>query len=233
MIIDRLLPLVANLLPLAGVWWWGWDAFEVLILYWMQTVLVVVFIELHIGKLPPAGLGEIKAGGRIRQATHRDYVLMLGGIGFVFCAGHLMFLWVFFSGDWSKVVHGPTTFWQTFVIANGAWLALAFNLIGGLARYILTPPRAALVQWLGQRVGLHEPRESSGKIDGLFMTLFVRIFAMQAAIIFGAMLAKSYGAHTAPLVILIVLKTLFDLASGALAGASTDLDIGGVRTDRK
>jgi hypothetical protein len=38
---------------------------------------------------------------------------------------------------------------------------------------------------------------------------------MQAAIIFGAMLLMSYGARTAPLMILIGLKTLFDLGSTA------------------
>jgi hypothetical protein len=36
---------------------------------------------------------------------------------------------------------------------------------------------------------------------------------MQAAIIFGAMLVMSYGASMAPLLILIGLKTLFDLAA--------------------
>ena len=45
--------------------------------------------------------------------------------------------------------------------------------------------------------------------------LFFRIFAMQAAIIFGAMLLMSYSATTAPLLILIGLKTLFDLGATA------------------
>jgi hypothetical protein len=221
MVLDRILTLAANLLPLAGVWWWGWDAFEVLILYWIQTVLVVGFMLLHIRKLPLAGLGEIKVNGRMRAATHRDYVLMFGGIGFVFCAGHLGFLWVFFSGDWNKVVSGPATFWQAFVIANGAWLALSLNLAAGLARYLLTPPRAALIRWIGRRIGLRDNNEPSGNIDSLSLTLFTRIFAMQAAIIFGAMLVKSYGATTAPLLILIGLKTLFDLGASAAGAAAT------------
>jgi len=209
MVLDRLLALIANLLPLAGVRWWGWDAFEVLVLYWMQTVLVVIFTVLHVRKLPRAGLGEIEAGGRKRPATHRDYVILLSIIGFVFCAGHIGFLWVLFSGDWGKVVHGPTTFWQHFVIANGAWLALLLNLVGGLLRYILTPPRAAVIQSIAPL----KNNEPSGNIDDLQLGLFVRIFAMQAAIIFGAMLAMSYGATHAPLIILIVLKTLFDFGA--------------------
>jgi hypothetical protein len=195
------------------VWWWGWDAFEVLILYWMQTVLIVVFALLHIRKLPLAGLGEIKVNGVTRAATHRDLVLLFAAIGFMFCAAHLLFLWVFFSGDWSKSISGPVTFWHQFVIANGAWLALLLNVLGGLARYLATPPRSTLMQWIGARIGLKQSNEPSGKIDGLFMMLFIRIFAMQAAIIFGAMLLMSYGAKTAPLLILIGLKTLFDLGT--------------------
>ena len=211
MVLDRILTLAANLLPLAGVWWWGWDAFEVLILYWMQTVLVVVFALLRIRKLPQAGLGEIKTDGRSRPATHRDFVFVFGAVGFVFCAAHLLFLWVFFAGNWNKVVGGPVTFWQQFVIANGAWVALALNLVGGLARYLLTPPRSAIMQRIGRRIGLRDSNEPAGQIDGIFSALFWRIFAMQAAIIFGAILLKEYGASTAPLLILIGLKTLFDL----------------------
>jgi hypothetical protein len=216
MFLDPLLTLIANLLPLAGVWWWGWDAFEVLILYWMQTVLIVTFAVLNIAKVPEDGLGDIKVDGRTRRATRRDYILIFSAVGVVFCAAHLLFLWVFFSGDWSRTVRGPVTFWQTFVIRNGAWVALLLNLLAGLARYLVTPPRSAVVRWIGARIGLKEKSNApAGKIDGLFTTLFVRIFAMQAAIIFGAMLLMSYGARTAPLMILIGLKTLFDLASAA------------------
>jgi hypothetical protein len=213
--LDLIFTLVANLLPLAGVAWWGWDAFEVLILYWMQTILIVLFALLNIGKLPPTGLGEIKVDGRARPATRRDYLMMFAVIGVVFCGAHLLFLWVFFSGAWHKTVHGPVTFWQTFVIANGAWMALLLNLLAGLARYLLTPPRPALVRWIGARIGLRERARPEAKIDTIFATLFVRIFVMQAAIIFGAMLLQSYGAKTAPLMILIGLKTLFDLGGSA------------------
>jgi hypothetical protein len=214
--VDLIFTLVANLLPLAGVAWWGWDAFEVLILYWMQTVLIVVFALLNIGKLPPTGLGEIKVDGRTRPATRRDYLMMFSVIGVVFCAAHLLFLWVFFAGAWSKVVSGPVTFWQAFVIRNGAWMALGLNLLAGLARYLLTPPHGALVRWIGTRIGLKQKPKPGARIDTIFGALFIRIFVMQAAIIFGAMLLMSYGARTAPLMILIGLKTLFDLGGGAM-----------------
>ncbi len=142
MFIDRLFTLAANLLPLAGVWWWGWDAFEVLILYWMQTVVVVVFAVLNIRKVPEDGLGTMKIDGVPHRATRRHYIIMFSIIGVMFCAAHLVFLFVFFSGDWTKVVRGPVTFWQTFVIRNGAWLPLLLSVLAALARYLLTPPRS-------------------------------------------------------------------------------------------
>ena len=213
MLLDRLLALSANLLPLVGVWRWGWNIFDVLILYWMQTVLLVFFTLLHITKVPESGLGTITVNGRARPATRRDYLMIFSLVGGVFCAAHLLFLWVFFSGQLNRIVHGPVTFWQHMVIASGAWVALLLNLVGGLARYLLLPPRADVVRWVFRRIGLAERDEPPGNIDGMLAALFVRIFLMQAAIIFGAMLLQSYGT-IAPLMILIVLKTLIDFAGG-------------------
>jgi hypothetical protein len=211
--LDRLLTLSANLLPLVGVWWWGWNIFDVLILYWMQTVLLVLFTLLHITKAPESGLGTITVNGRARPATRHDYLMIFSLVGGVFCAAHLLFLWVLFSGQLNRIVHGPVTFWQHMVIASGAWVALLLNLVGGLARYLLLPPRAGVVHWIFRRIGLAEQDEPPGNIDGMLAALFVRIFVMQAAIIVGAMLVRSYGT-IAPLMILIVLKTLIDFAGG-------------------
>src|SRR5690349_7377412 len=110
MILDRIAVLVGNLLPLAGVWWWGWDVFEILILFWMQTVLVIALAVPRIAKLPAGSLGEITVNGVKRAATHRDMMLGVALVGLMFCAGHLLFLWVLFSGHWSATIHGPVGF---------------------------------------------------------------------------------------------------------------------------
>lgn len=211
--LDRLLTLIANLLPLVGVWRWNWNIFDVLILYWMQTLLLVFFTLLNITKMPEGGLGKLTVNGRERPATRRDNLLIFGAVGGVFCAAHLLFLWVLFSGQLDRLVHGPATFWHYMVIASGAWVALLFNVTGGLADYLLAPPRPDFVRRIFRRIGLADRDEPPGHIDSIFAALFVRIFVMQAAIIFGAMLVQSYGTM-APLVVLIVLKTLIDFAGG-------------------
>jgi hypothetical protein len=214
MFLAPLFTLIANLLPLAGVWWWGWDMFQVLMLYWMETILLVVFTVLNVGKMPAAQLGTVKVNGRTRPATHRDLMLAFAIMGFVFCAAHLLFSFVFFSGNWTRVVRGPVTFWQHMVIASGAWAPLLLTLIAGLAHYVLTPPHPRFIAPAMTRIGF-VGRPAAGDINSAYTTLFWRIFAMQAAIIFGAMFVQSYKATNAPLYILIALKTLTDLASTA------------------
>jgi Family of unknown function (DUF6498) len=214
------LTLVANLIPLAGVWWWGWDVFQVLVLYWMQTVMVVIWTLLHLHKLPGEKLGDITVNGVERPATHQDLLLLIGGVGFVFCAAHAPFLWVLFSGEWSLRVHGPVTFWQHMVIASGAWAPLLINVIAGAVSYIETPPWSAFMCWIGQRIGLAETSHADGDVGSVITPMLGRVVLMQVAIIFGAMLAQVVGS-TAPLLILIGLKTLADLSGHVPASAVT------------
>jgi len=216
MYLDRILTLVSNLIPLAGVWWWGWDVFQVLILFWMQTVLVIVFTLAHIHKLPASELGNMIVNGVTRPATHRDLLLLTGVIGTGFCGIHLLFLWVLFSGNWSKRIHGPVSFWEQMVVANGLWLPLLVALVAGAIGYVLAPPRPAFAR----RFGLADDSLPAEDLGDLLLAMFKRIVLMQVAIIFGGMLANSYGSM-APLMILIGLKALFDLASGKPLGRST------------
>lgn len=209
-ILDRIAVLIGNLLPLAGVWWWGWDVFEILILFWMQTVLVIAFAVPQIAKLPAGTLGEITVNGVKRAATHRDLMLGVALVGLMLCGGHLLFLWVLFSGHWSATIHGPAGFVQQLIIANGAWIALAVSIVVGTISYLLTPPRAALIDRLGARIGLRLAAKNRDDFGLILAKLLKRVVLMQVAIIVGGMLANSYGSM-APLLILIGLKALIEL----------------------
>lgn len=47
---------VANLVPLAGVLLWGWDAFALIALFWMENVVVGIFFALRMLALDPRDL---------------------------------------------------------------------------------------------------------------------------------------------------------------------------------
>lgn len=68
---STLLALAGNLVPLVGVLSWSWDPFQLLMLYWMETVVLAGWTMARIAVLPQVELGTIKINGRERQGTNR------------------------------------------------------------------------------------------------------------------------------------------------------------------
>jgi hypothetical protein len=102
------------------------------------------------------------------------------------------------------------------VTTNGVWIALLFLFVGSWISF-LVDIKPGFVQriesWLhpGRFVPRAEP--AKGGVGAVVGMLYVRIVIMQIAIIFGAMLAQKIGSM-APILIVIGLKTLSDLAMG-------------------
>jgi hypothetical protein len=42
----------ANLIPLYGILYWQWDSFQLLMLYWMETVIIAFWTILGVARLP-------------------------------------------------------------------------------------------------------------------------------------------------------------------------------------
>jgi hypothetical protein len=51
-IIFIVIGLIANLIPLYGVLYWQWDAFQLLMLYWTETVIIAFWTIVGIARLP-------------------------------------------------------------------------------------------------------------------------------------------------------------------------------------
>ena len=101
-----LVGLIANLIPLYGVLYWQWDTFQLLMLYWMETVIIAFWTIRRIARLPDDQLGTITVNGKTKAATHTTlcgFFTLHAGL-FIFV--HLVFLWLLFSGEWLKKVHG-------------------------------------------------------------------------------------------------------------------------------
>lgn len=206
MLVSALIALAGNLVPLGGVLYWSWDPFQLLMLYWMETVILAGWTMARIGVLPAAELGTITVNGRERPGTARVMVGFFSLHAGMFIAVHFLFLWLLFSGEWTGRVRGPVTFVRQLVIESGAWIPLVFALVAGLISYLVERQRSmAFVPPPGGKA-----QDRVGSVVG---ALYMRIFAMQFAIIAGAWFANEFGSK-APLVIVIVLKTLFDLRLG-------------------
>jgi hypothetical protein len=198
---STVLIVLSNLVPLAGVLWWNWDAFLVLILYWCETAAIAFWTMARILLAPPAGLVEASRSGRlaIRIATVVFFTFHAG----VFMAVHLLFLWSLFSGSWRGRISGFGEFVGEILIQTGLWLPLAVSFAArGIAFFFENRPPTPIAG------GNPAPSDGTGTVVG---GLYGRIVVMHITILAGAVLAQQFGS-LAPLALLIVLKTLFDVA---------------------
>ena len=145
------LSLIGNLIPLAGLYYWHWDPFQLLMLYWMETVIVAGWSLARIATLPESLLGRIKVNGKERAATHRDLLSLFGGMAFAFCAAHFFFLWMIFQDGWHGKVHGPSSFVRVFVVESGAWIPLLFTLVAGAIAFVTSPARPHAIRLIEAR----------------------------------------------------------------------------------
>lgn len=218
--LSTLVALAGDLVPLAGVLYWNWDPFQLLMLYWMETVIVAGFALARLGTVPEELLGTIKINGVTRPATHRSLIELFGLMAATFICVHFLFLWLLFSGDWTKTVRGPISFVQAFVIQSGAWIPLLFALLAGTIGFLTSPTRQQFARdlqarFFGGRIVEATPErdEATHGVGAAVGGMLGRIVVMQIAVIFGAMLVQKYGSM-APMLIVIGLKTLFDLGGG-------------------
>lgn len=229
--LSTLIAFAGNLIPLAGVLYWGWDPFQLLMLYWMETVIVAGFALARITTVPKELLGTIKINGMVRPATHRHMIELFGGLAATFISVHFLFLWLLFSGDWTKTVRGPISFVQAFVIDSGAWAPLLFAFLAGAVAFLTSPTRPQFARDLQARFMRTSVAEETPKLDeathgvgAAVGGMLGRIAIMQVAVIVGAMMAKTYGSM-APLLIVIGIKTLFDFRSQPISGVKVDFSI--------
>jgi hypothetical protein len=189
--------LLTNLVPLAGVLWWGWDAFVLLCLYWLETAVIGFWTILRIAILSQANGSP---GGRSIAAA-----LALGGFFTVhaglFMAVHMAFLWLLFAGPWAAKIHDARDFIRLIVIGMGLWIPLAALFAGR---------GAVFVDDAVNRFAFGKALPSSATTVEIMGGFYKRIVLMHVAIIGGGFVAQMIGT-VAPLVVLVLLKTVIDM----------------------
>jgi hypothetical protein len=213
LVFRNLFALAGNLFQVYGVLYWGWDMFQILMLYWMETGIIGFWALLRLAVLPDGMLGDMTVNGRVVAATNTLLLQLFVPFVAISMAGHLLILWAVFSGASAADVHGPVSFASKFIIASGAWQPLLFTLLAGAFGFYESPKRTG---WL-RAIRLSPPDRANvvvSNVTGDGVTAAIggtlgRIVMLQITTIIGGMLARSYGT-TAPWLILIGLKTLVD-----------------------
>lgn len=181
------------MIPLVGVFAFGWNAGFLMLIYWMETVAIGIA---NIPKLLTSRKG---------RDDHPWWLIWLSNLFLTafFCVhygmfnfGHVMFLGGFFDL--------PTISRDVLLVAGSLSLSHAFSLI---------------VNWFGKR-----EYESVTSAEQMFKP-YGRIVIMHVAILLGAffMIGDNQTA-VAPLILLVLLKTVSDILAHAVSHGWITLD---------
>ena len=211
-----LLLLASNAVPLIGVMFWHWDAFVLLLGYWMETAVAAFWTLVRIAVRPEeaSGKAEHPRPGLIRRVFTLIFILLFVGL---FMGAQFGILWEAFGTAWRDRVSVDVVravLWDT-----GLWVAVvaAFISRGVTCLLDLIDPvrirRWILSIWPDYPGAL--PGERPTEPGKALVALGGRIFLMQVALLVGGFIAVKVGMLTPvmlPLIVLVAIKTYIELS---------------------
>ena len=175
----------ANLLPLAGVLFFGWDLASVMVLFWTESAVIGFYTALKI-----AVVGRLAA-----LVAVPFFIGHFGG----FMAGHFLLLYSFFIRG--PAVTGPEPG------VRAALLAIFVPLWTSIAALAISHGVSFVDNFLKRREYAH------ATMKGLMIAPYSRITVMQLTLIFGGWVILLLGSPVPALALLVVLKTAVDFSA--------------------
>jgi hypothetical protein len=193
----------ANLIPFWGVLFWGWDAFNIVLLYWSENIVVGFYNILK--------MAFVKVS---HPAEHLRKLFMIpffsvhyGG----FCAGHGIFVLTLFKKGDSSFMNNTT--WPCFFV----FLQMLLNVIKHAYSIMSLEMRYAMgALFLSHGISfvhnyLIKGEYAKVELNKLMGSPYPRVAVMHVAIIFGGFLTMALGSPVGILIILVGLKTSLDV----------------------
>jgi len=204
---STLILIAANLVPLLGIAFWHWDAFLLLVLYWMETAIIGFWTITSIAVAPHQTVGP-----KMRQTSRLFLVPFFVVHSGIFMGVHFLFLWELFAADWARRVHNPVEFVSIIVIGAGLWVPLiALFISRGFSFLLMTAGAHNLPAWLSLAPPDSQPADdnpfSEKRLLGGF---YSRNIVMHLTILIGGFFAVALGT-TGALMFLVAIKIAIDL----------------------
>jgi hypothetical protein len=215
----------ANVLPLFGVLLLGWDAFAIVALYWLENVMIgmINVLKMITCNPDPAEIekalanggaaidaermrkqrNELNAQGAAAELAHRgarQFLVPFFCVHYgIFCLVHGVFIAAFFAGDaFGAASTGGVR--DLVGLAGDRYLVLAAAALAG----------SHLYSFFRNYLGRGEYRRTI-VIWQMFQP-YARVVVLHVAILFGAFVVVALGSNVGVLVVLIIGKTLLDVA---------------------
>ncbi len=183
--------ILSNLLPLAGILWWGWDVFVLLCLYWLETAAIGFWTILRVAALS-------QAPGKASALGLAGFFTVHAGL---FMIVHMVFLFVLFAGPWTGRIHDARDFIRLMVVGTGLWIPLLALFAGQGALFV----NDAVNRFVFARP------QADADPARIVVGFYKRIVLMHLAILGGAFIVQAIG-NSAPLIVLVLLKVALEIA---------------------
>ena len=190
--------ILSNLVPLAGILFWGWDAFVLLCLYCLETAVIGFWTILRLATMSrdPGSVAGRSIAGTLALS---GFFMVHAGL---FMTVHMAFLFILFAGPaWTARIHDARDFIRLIIIGKDLWIPLLAVFVGQGAIFI----NDAVNRFVFAKVPL--TKVDTGILMGGF---YQRIVLMHVAIMAGAFIAQMIGT-TAPLIVLVLLKIALEV----------------------
>lgn len=186
-----------NLIPVIGVLFWGWSAFALIFLYWLENLIVGV--RTLVSMLATAATAGYAANWLSALFIGAFFTIHYG----MFCFVHGIFVMVLFGAN--------TTVGETvFDLAGAARMLFAehSNLLIGFA---------SIVAWQVVQFAIWLSRGEARRTNPmeLMASPYPRIITLHVAIIFGGFLLMMLNQPIGGLVVLTLAKMAYDVADAA------------------
>jgi hypothetical protein len=183
---------LANLIPLFGVMWLGWEVFPIILLYWLENVIVGGFNVLRMLSVRPRDIARWL--GKLFLIPF--FVVHYG----MFTAIHGVFVFSLFGEGMSGNGFFPNvgTVWSALVDHRIVYVALALLLSHGFS-------------FVWNYLGKGENQETT--LERLMSQPYRRVIVLHFVMILGGFAVLALGEPTAALFMLVLLKIGVDAAA--------------------
>ncbi len=179
-----------NMLPLTGVLLMGWDAYVLIVFYWLETAIVGFWTVIGIAFRRTEKASRMAANDNGLSIAGVVLALFIAVHAGFFMAVHLVLMTTLYGSDWEGHLESVQAFVSMIVIGQSLWPML-----------IVVFVHRGLIAW--------DERHETSSMPSI-IGLYTRIVVMQTVIIFGAWGVLLIG-EVAGLLLLVCLRAMLDL----------------------
>ena len=206
--------IAANLVPLVGVFLWGWDLYFLMVLYWSESAIVGFFGIIRL----------IRETGVLSALLVPFFCVHFG----LFMLVHFVFITFIFGPPWTRPASmSGVEILSRLLWEQGLWVPVLFLFASHAASFFLdylrrsqiapNVPDAAIPEEAAAKLPAPVVKSlkqlSSRSAMELMKAPYNRVVIMHVTIIFGAVLSVIFKSNKAAFVLMILLKIGADLFS--------------------